>query len=85
MSASTTIRPAKGRATNVMKKKSKQLRDMESTLALLRPDNSAVKEEKSYGNFYVVTYAVITESKHSASLLPESLFGYTAERVPSTF
>lgn len=71
MSASTTIRPSKGRATNVMKKKSKQLRDMESTLALLRPDNPAVKEEKSYGNFCVLTYAVITESKDSASLLPK--------------
>jgi hypothetical protein len=54
-----------------MKKKSKQLRDMESTLALLRPDNPAVKEEKSYGNFCVLTYAVITESKDSASLLPK--------------
>jgi hypothetical protein len=52
----------KGRTANVAKKKSKQLRDMESTLALLRPDSPAVKEEKSFGNFYVVTHAVIAKS-----------------------
>jgi hypothetical protein len=57
---------------------------MESTLALLRPDNHAVKEEKSYGNICVVTYAVIAESKDSALLLPKSVVGYTSERVPST-
>jgi hypothetical protein len=54
MSASTTVRSSKGRTTNVMKKKSKQLRDMESALALLTPDNPAVREEKSYGNFHIV-------------------------------
>jgi hypothetical protein len=42
-----------------MKKKLKQLKDIESTLALLKPDNPAVKEEKSYGNFCIVTYAVM--------------------------
>jgi hypothetical protein len=72
MSASTTVRPLKGRTAYSAKKKSKQLRDMESTLALLRPDNPAVKDEKSYGNFYVVTHSVITESKDSVLLLLKS-------------
>ncbi|XP_021924612.1 uncharacterized protein LOC110832158 isoform X2 [Zootermopsis nevadensis] len=49
MSASITVRSSKGRAAKVMRKKSKQLKDMESTLALLTPDNTVVREEKSYG------------------------------------
>jgi hypothetical protein len=54
MSASTTIRPPKGRTANVVKKKSKQLKDMKSTLALLTPDSPTVKEEKSYGSSDIV-------------------------------
>jgi hypothetical protein len=72
----------KGRTANVAKKKSKQLRDMESTLALLRPDNPAVKEEKSYGNFCVVTHAVIITSKDLAPLLLKSIVAYTSTFVP---
>jgi hypothetical protein len=56
MLASTTVRSSKGRAAKVMRKKSKQLKDMELTLALLTPDNPAVREEKSYGNFYIVKW-----------------------------
>lgn len=54
MSASITVRSSKGRAAKVMRKKSKQLKDMESTLALLTPDNTVVREEKSYGNFCII-------------------------------
>ncbi|XP_069685710.1 uncharacterized protein [Periplaneta americana] len=49
MLASTTIRSSKSRATNPMKKKTKQMRDMQSTLALLQPEIPEVREEKSYG------------------------------------
>jgi hypothetical protein len=79
------VRPLKGRTANVAKKKSKQLRDMESTLALLRPDSPAVKEEKSFGNFYVVTCATITKSEYSEPLSLMSTVGYTAKPVSSTF
>ncbi|PNF25535.1 hypothetical protein B7P43_G05199 [Cryptotermes secundus] len=72
MSASTTIRPSKGRTTNVMKKKSKQLRDMESTLTLLRPDNSAVKEEKSYG-FAQAYFLKVKERLEGTELYQEFL------------
>ncbi|PSN49695.1 hypothetical protein C0J52_05320 [Blattella germanica] len=50
MLASSTIK-SKGRTSNVVKKKyfPKQLRDMEASVTLLTPDDSLVREEKSYG------------------------------------
>ena len=49
MQASTTIQSTKGRVSNVTRKKTKQLRDMESSIMLLTPDDPVVREEKSYG------------------------------------
>jgi hypothetical protein len=63
MSASTTIRPPKGRTANIVKKKSKQLKDMKSTLALLTPDSPTVREEKSYGSSYLYTNISSVQSK----------------------
>ncbi|KAJ9585932.1 hypothetical protein L9F63_020440, partial [Diploptera punctata] len=49
MRASTTIQSAKVRVSNVVRKKTKQMRDLESSVMLLTPDDPVVREEKSYG------------------------------------